>query len=51
MSFAATRMDLEMIILNLVRQGKTNIIHYHLHVKFKNYTNELIDKTATDSQT
>ena len=45
--FAATWMDLEIIILN---QRKTNII-YHLYVEStKNDTNELIYKTETDSQ-
>ena len=34
MLFAATWMDLEIIILSEVRQRKTNII-YHLHVKSK----------------
>ena len=34
MPFAATWMDLEIIILSEVRQRKTNII-YHLHVEFR----------------
>ena len=43
MPFAATWMDLEIIILS---QGKTNIIWYHLYVKSKkNDTNEVIYKT------
>ena len=33
MSFAATWMDLEIIILSEVSQTKTNIIRYHLYVK------------------
>ena len=50
MPVAATWMDLEMIILS---QTKTNIIWYHSYVEsniFKNYINELIYKTETDSQ-
>ena len=35
MPFAATWMDLEMIILSEVSQTKTNIIWYHLYVEFK----------------
>ena len=31
--FALTEIDLEIITLNQVRQGKTNIIEYHLHVE------------------
>ena len=50
-SFAATWMDLEIIILSEVSQRKSNII-YHLYVESKKYdTNELIYKTGTDSQT
>ena len=43
-------MALEIIIL---RQRKTNIIWYHLHVESKknNSINELIYKTGTDSET
>ena len=33
MPFAATRMDLEMIILSEVSQTKTNIIGYHSYVE------------------
>ena len=33
MPFAATCMDLEMIILSEVKQRKTNIIWYHLYVE------------------
>ena len=51
MPFAATWMDLEIIILSEVRQRKTNII-YHLYVESKkNDTDELTYKTETDSQT
>ena len=52
MSFAATWMDLEIIILNEVSHTKTGIIWYHLYVESKKwYKNELIYKTETDSQT
>ena len=52
MPFAATWMDLEMIILSKASPTKTNITWYHLYVEsnFKNDTNELIYKTETDSQ-
>ena len=51
MPFAATWMELEIIILSEVRQRKTNI-WYHLHVESKkNDTNGFIYKTETDSQT
>ena len=36
MPFAATQMDLEMIILNEVRKRKKNTIWYHLYVESKN---------------
>ena len=51
--FAATWMDLEIIILSEVSQTKTNIIWYHLYAesKKKSYANELIYKTEMDSQT
>ena len=35
MAFAATGMDLEIIMLSEVRQWNTNIICYHLHVEYK----------------
>ena len=35
MTFAATWVDLEIIILSEVSQTKTNIIWYHLHVESK----------------
>ena len=38
MPFAATWMDLEVIILSEVSQRKTNIIWYHLHVESKKMT-------------
>ena len=42
--FAATWMDLEIIILSEISQRKTNTI-YHLYVGyFLKYTNELINK-------
>ena len=44
MPFAATWLDLEMVILSEVNQ-KRNIIWYHLHG-----TNELIYKTKIESQ-
>ena len=50
--FAATWVDLEIVILSEVSQTKTHIICYHLYVESKkNYTNELIYKTEIDSQT
>ena len=35
MPFAATWMQLEIIILNEVRKGKTNTTRYHLYVESK----------------
>ena len=50
MPFAATWMDLEMIILSEISQRKTDTIWYHLHVESKkNDTNALIYKTEIDS--
>ena len=44
-------MDLEIIILNKVRQRETNIIWYHLYVESnKNDIEGLIYKTETDSK-
>ena len=52
MPFAATWMDLEIIILSEVSQRKANAIWYHLYVESeKNDTNELIYKTEIDSGT
>ena len=47
MPFAATWMDLAIIILTYVSQTKTNTVWYHLYVesKKKKDTNELIYKT------
>ena len=52
MAFAATWMDLEIIMLSEVRQQDTNIVCYHLYVesKKKGY-NELLCKTDTDLRT
>ena len=53
MPFAATWMDLEIIILS--EGSQTEKDKYHMisliHGIFKNYTDELIYKTETDSQT
>ena len=51
--FAATWMDLEMIILSEVSQTEKDKYHMISLICgiFKNDTNELIDKTETDSQT
>ena len=47
MPFAAAWMDLDIVILSEVRQRKTNIIWYCLHVESKKNkgTNEIIYKT------
>ena len=53
MSLAATRMDLEIIILNEVRQKKKDKYHT-VSLIFgiqKHDTNKLICKTETDAQT
>ena len=52
MPFAATWMDLEIIILSEVSQTNKNIIWYHLYVESKkNDINALIYETEIDSQT
>ena len=51
MPFAATWMDVEIIILSEVRQRKTNIMGYCSYVESKKKgTNELIYKTEIESQ-
>ena len=50
MSFAATSMELENIILNKVIQRKTNIISFVCEIS-KNNTSESIYKIETGSQT
>ena len=51
--FAATWMDLETILSEVNQTNAKKISCYHLHVESlkKIYTNELIYKTETDSQT
>ena len=50
MPFAATWMNLEIIILSEANQTKTNMIRYCLYIEStKNDTNEVIYKTRTDS--
>ena len=51
MPFAATWMDLEILILSKVRQRKANIMISLLWGIFKNDANERIYKTEIDSQT
>ena len=51
MPFAATWMDLEMIILSEVSQTEKSKYHIYVESKKKNDTNDLIYKTETDSQT
>ena len=51
MLFAATWMDLEMIILSEINQRKSNIIRYHLYVESKKEAKKLIYERETDSQT
>ena len=51
MPFAATWMDLEIIILSEVSQRKTIVYDITYMWNLKNSTNELIYKTETDSQT
>ena len=50
-SFGATWIDLEIVILNEVSQTKTNIIRNHLCGVPQNDINELIYKREKDSQT
>ena len=47
MPFAAIWVDLDIIILSELSHKKTKPIWYHLHVESN--TNELKDKTETDS--
>ena len=52
MPFAATWMDLEIILLSEVSQTDKDKYHILLYVESKkNYTDELIYKTEIDSQT
>ena len=52
MPFAATWMDLEILVWSEVNQRKTNIIWYSLYVESKkNDTNELIYDRDRDPQT
>ena len=51
MSFAATWMDVEIIILSEVSQRKANIIRYHICGIYRNDTSELIYRTETGSET
>ena len=52
MSFATTRMDLEIIILSKVSQKEKHKSCMVSHLwNLKSYTNEHIHKTETDSQT
>ena len=47
--FAATWIDLEIIIVSEVTQTKAKIRRYHLYVESKRiHTNEFISKTDTD---
>ena len=51
MPFAATWMDLEIIILSKVSQRKTNIIWYHLYMESKKWYKWTYLQTKTNSQT
>ena len=44
-------MDLEIIIISVLSQEKTNTIWYHLYMESKYETNKLIYETETGSQT
>ena len=50
MSFAATGIDLDIIILTDVIQRKTNTVWHHLYANQKKGTNELIYETKTYSE-
>ena len=52
MPFAATCIDLEIIVVSEVSQRKRTIVWYHQYVESKIwYKDELIYKTETDSLT
>ena len=51
MAFAATWIELEIIILSEVSQRKTNVICYQLYEESKRNTNEFIYKIERDPQT
>ena len=51
MPFAATWMDLEIVILNEFRERQTSYITYMWNPNKDTFTNELVYKTDTDSQT
>ena len=51
MAFAATWIELEIIILSEVSQRKTNVICYQLYAESKRNTNEFIYKIERDPQT
>ena len=51
MLFAATWMDLEIIILSEIRQTEKNKHHKTSHIQNLKNTNELIGSAETDSQT
>ena len=47
MSFLATQMDLEIVILSEVRKKKTNIIWYHLYVESKEWKKWKVPKLCS----
>ena len=49
LSFAAAWVDIEATMLRNVRQGKTNIIFFHLYVEYKTQY-KWANKTETDSK-